>query len=199
MFSELDKLLARDAALCATMADELEDYLRSNVLFWEPNRRAPGGADLPKLTIGGLLLALRRLQTLRDRLASTQLEALDQAERALAFQKSEWRFRYQSKLTRDLRSRLDSWAWYLEDCCRGGESIIAHYPRQVETRVKIELLLAEADEVGLDVQGARQRQTDLDRRLRADFALGDFCWLDELAPGFPAERFWYVWGRPECQ
>jgi hypothetical protein len=196
MTQELEKLIARDAALSAAMADEIKDYLKSDVLFWEPDRRRPGGAQLLKLTIGGLLLAMRRLETLRDHLNPDQLRALARAGRELAFQKREWRGRFQTKLARDLRSQLNAWAWYLEDCEGQGESAIVHYPRQVETRVKIDLLLDEANGVELDVQESRQRQIALDRQLRADFLPGDFCWLDPLAAGFPQDRFWYLWGRP---
>jgi hypothetical protein len=196
MTQELEKLIARDAALCTAMADEMEDYLKSNVLFWEPDRRRTGGADLPKLTLGGLTLATRRLETLRHHLNPDQLRALARAGQELAFHKHEWRTRYQTKLARDLRSRLDAWAWYLDDCERQGKSAIVHYPHQVETRAKIDLLLDEATEVELEVTKSRQRQIVLDKQLRADFLPGDFCWLDPLAAGFPRDRFWYLWGQP---
>lgn len=196
MTQELARLIARDATLCQAMADEIDDYLKSNVLFWEPNRRRPGGADLPKLTIGGLLLATHRLEILRDHLTPDQAAALTRVEQELAFQKSQWRMRYQTKLARDLRSRLDAWAWYLDDCEQKGESAIVHYPRQVETRVKIGLLLDEAREVGLEADDARQRREALDERLRIAFIDGDFCWLEALVAGFPPDRFWFLYGFP---
>jgi len=178
------------------MADEIDNYLRSQELFWEPNRRRPGGEGLPKLTIGGLLLAMRRLETLREHLNPDQAAALAHTASELAFQQKEWRLRFQNKLARDLRSRFDAWAWYLDDCERQGESAIAHYPRQAETRVKIDLLLDEAGEVGLEVNESRQRQAALDERLRAVFDQGEFCWLEPLTAGFPQERFWYLYGTP---
>jgi hypothetical protein len=194
MTQKLAKLIARDVALCEAMADELESYLKSNALFWEPNRRRPGGSDLPKLTLGGLLLARQRLETSRQRLTPDQLWALDRAGRELAHHRSQWRTSYQTKLARDLRSRLDAWAWYLDDCQEQGEAASAHYPRQVETRVKIDLLLDEAAEVEVEVEKARRRLAALDERLRVDFVPGGFCWPDPLAVGFPVERFWYLWG-----
>jgi hypothetical protein len=198
MTQELERLIARDVTLCAAMADEMQDYVKSKTLFWEPDRGRPGGFHLPKLTFGGLLLAMRRLETLRDHLDLDQVETLERAGRELAFQKSHWQSRYQTKLARDLRSRLDAWAWYLDDCREQGESAIAHYPRQVETRVKIDLLLDEAAEVEVDVEESHQRQAALDGRLAALFSRGEFCWLEELAAGFPADRFWYLWGFPKA-
>ncbi len=196
MTQELERLVARDAALCEAMADEIGEYLKSSELFWEPNRRRPGGTDLPKLTIGGLLLAIQRLETLRGHLTTDQAETLVRVKEALATQKSQWRLRYQNKLARDLRSRLDAWAWYLDDCEAQGESAIVHYPRQVETRVKIDLLLDEAAEVGLEVKESRQRLGALDERLRLVFSRGDFVWIEPLATGFQTDRFWYLWGQP---
>lgn len=199
MDPELEKLVARDVALCEAMADEIKDYLQSRSLFWEPDRRRPGGADLPKLTCGGLLLALRRLETLRERLDAAQLQALTRAGRELAFHKAEWGVRYRTKLARDLRSRLDAWSWYLDDCRQQGEAATVHYSRQVGTRVKIDLLLEEALGVNQEVQQSRQRQLALDERLRADFVAGDFCWPGPLAVGFPGDRFWYLYGQPQVQ
>jgi ubiquinone biosynthesis protein UbiJ len=197
MLQALEQLVARDATLCAAMADEIRDYLKSSTLFWEPDRGRAGGAELPKLTVGGSLLAMRRLETLHGRLDPEQEQALARAREALALQKHEWGLRYQAKLARELRSRLDTWAWYLDDVKQQGERAIVHYPREVETRVKIELLMDEAAEVGLEVDEGRQRLTGLDERLGAQFIVGEFCWIEELAPGFPAERFWYLYGQPQ--
>jgi hypothetical protein len=197
MTPELERIIVRDVALCEAMSDEIKDYLRSTELFWEPNRRRPGGADLPKLTIGGLLLATRRLETLHDHLKPDPAQALTRAGRELTHQKSHWRLRYQNKLARDLRSRLDAWAWYLDDCQKQDKSAIIHYPRQVETRVKIDLLLDEAEEIGLEVKKSHRRKTGLDERLRTLFAKGGFCWISELAAGFPPDRFWYLYGSPQ--
>ena len=190
MAQKLDQLVVRDVALCEAMSDEIKAYLKSNELFWEPDRRRAGGADLPKLTLGGLLLARRRLETLRERLTPEQGRALGRAGRELAFHRSHWHTRYQTKLARDLRGRLDAWAWYLDDCREQGESAAAHYARQVEARVKVDLLLEEGDEVG----ESRQRLVALDGRLRVDFAPGAFCWEESLAAGFEVGRFWYLWG-----
>jgi hypothetical protein len=198
MTAQLEQLIARDTALSGAVADEMEDYLKSNVLYWEPNRRRPGGAGLPKLTFGGLLLAIRRLETVREHLDPDQAGTLTRAQQELRSQKSRWLSRFQDKLARELRSRLDAWAWYLEDCRKQGESAIIHYPHQVETRAKIDLLLDEAAEVKLEVGKSRRRQVDLDEHLRAFFTVGEFCWLGELAPGFPLDRFWFLYGFPRA-
>jgi hypothetical protein len=197
MTRDIEQLIARDIALCRAMTDELEDYLKSDVLFWEPNRNRPGGELLPKLTPGGFLLALRHLRTLQGRLRIEQIDALERAEQTLAKQKSQWRLRYGPKLARDLRSRLDTWDWYLEDLEKRPESAVIHYPREVETRAKIDLLLRDAHQIEWDADKKQQRLAALDERLRACFVPGDFCWLEALAPGFPRDRFWYLWGRPQ--
>ncbi len=193
----IDQLIERDVALCRAMVTEIEDYLRSNVLFWEPNRSLAGGEQLPKLTLGGLLLAMRRLETLRRRLEPSQEKALNQAGDSLIAERSAWPGRYGAKLDRDLQSKLDTWAWYLDDCQQRGESAIAHYPHQVADRVKIDLLLEEADEVGLEAASKRAKLAVMDKWLRTHFQPGDFCWPPALRPGFDSNRFWYLWGEIE--
>ena len=196
MTKQLEQLISRDTALCAAMADELEAYLKSDTLFWEPSRRQPGGLALPKLTIGGFLLAMRRLETLRDHLDANQRDVLARAGHELARQRSQWQLRYQSKLTRELRSRQDAWAWYLDDVRQQGEPAIAHYAHQVETRVKADLLLEELQNIGSDVEASRTRMAGLDQRLGGAFTVGEFCWIEELATGFPPDRFWFLYGFP---
>jgi hypothetical protein len=191
-----ESIIVRDTALCAALADELEAYLKSDTLFWEPSRRQPGGMGLPKLTIGGFLLAMRRLETLRDHLDANQREVLARARHELARQRSQWQLRYQTKLTRELRSRQDAWAWYLDDVRQQGEPVIAHYAHQVETRVKADLLLEELQNIGSDVEASVTRMAGLDQRLGGAFTVGEFCWIEELAAGFSPDRFWYLWGQP---
>jgi len=139
---------------------------------------------------------MRRLETLRDHLNLDQTDVLTRARRELAHQRSQWHLRYQNKLARELRSRQDAWAWYLDDVRQQGEPAIAHYAHQVETRVKAELLLEELRDGGSNVDESWMRQAALDQRLGAVFAVGEFCWLEELAAGFPPDRFWYLWGFP---
>ena len=197
MSQEIKRLIVHDMAFCEAMIEDMEAYLKSKVLFWEPNRGRVGGEVLSKLTFGRLLLAQRRLETLRERLNRAQEQMLAQVVQMLALNKRHWRSSYQDKLARDLRSCLNSWAWYLDDFERLEETPPAHYARQVENRVKAELLLQEVADIDLVVQKSRQRQRVLDAQLRADFVKGDFCWPAPLAPGFPQERFWYLWGRLE--
>jgi hypothetical protein len=191
-----ESIIERDTALCAAMADELKEYLKSDTLFWEPSRRQPGGLALPKLTIGGFLLAMHRLETLKDHLDLNQQDVLTHAERELTRQRSQWQRRYQNKLARELRSRQDAWAWYLDDVRQQGEPAIAHYAHQVETRVKADLLLEELRNIGSDVDASLTRQAGLDQRLGGAFTVGEFCWIEELAAGFPPDRFWYLYGSP---
>jgi hypothetical protein len=58
------------------------------------------------------------------------------------------------------------------------------------------LLLDEADKAGLEVEASRARQVALDQRLGTFFTVDEFCWIEELAAGFPPDRFWYLWGKP---
>ncbi len=47
------------------MAAELEDYLKSDVLYWHVSEPNPLGSHMPQLTIGALLEALTRAEASR--------------------------------------------------------------------------------------------------------------------------------------
>lgn len=174
----------------------MEDYLASDLVYW-PIR--PFSATFPTFSIGGLLESLRRLETLRDRLPPTARDDLEALKAQLDRLREAQRARYQQKLERELNSRLDAWAWYLEDYERRPEEAAASYPSQAHTRLKIELLIEEADRLGMDVGKIRNRLQALDQTLRRNWAPGPFLWEEPLQKAFPADRFWWLYGRPRSR
>ncbi len=172
----------------------MEDYLASDLVYW-PLR--PFSATFPAFSLGGLLESLRRLEALRDALpprAQAEVEALRaQLDRV----RERHRARYQRKLERELSSRLDTWAWYLEDYAQRPEEVTPSYPAQVPIRLKIELLLEEAERLGMDVGNARNRIRALDQALRRHWRPGPFLWEEPLQAAFPPDRFWWLYGRPQ--
>jgi hypothetical protein len=67
--------LEKDRAFLEASVPELEDYLLSDELYWPITAR---GFDLPRLTIGGILLAKARLEARGERIEAllTRLDAV---------------------------------------------------------------------------------------------------------------------------
>jgi hypothetical protein len=181
-----------DLAACQAMADEFEAYLQSDVLYWQMDAARSGGAQLPKLTISGFLERARRLQAAS--LSPTQRAALDDSTRRFEQARAAHRRRYESRALHDLRGRLDSWAWYLDDYAKQPNEEASYYPSRAHARLAIALLL---DELAGHPEAApfAQRLAVLDGQLRANWIGGAFVWHGSLAHAFPRERYWWLYGR----
>ena len=122
----------KDKAYLETGILELEDYLLSDELYWPITTR---GFDLPRLTIGGILLTKARLEARHERIESlaSQLDAIC----------SKWRVAWETKAGRGVMARMRLWGNYLSDYRHNPEGHADAYPREVSYRVMLHLLLAE--------------------------------------------------------
>ncbi len=194
MSQNLSDQVRQDLPVLQAMVAGLEDYLKSPVLFWPLEGRRIG-KPLPRLTIGGLLHRLRRLQALAPRLSADERAFLDEAESRLDELRQRFPDAFADKVRRELRSRLDSWQWFLDDCEEKGEECLVHYPHQVDARLKADLLLEIGREMGLDLHKEQERLASLDERLQEGFVKGDFVWDPALTGAFPRDPYWYLYGR----
>jgi hypothetical protein len=176
-----------EATVARAMLAELNDYLQSDVVFWQPKPNALG-ERMPKLTIGGLLEAL-----LRAEVGGAGGIAAMRAE--LEAVKTRHRDRYLRHAEQETRSRLDTWSWYLEDVRRAPADAAGYYANEVRARLKAELLLAELER---ERRGGaeRRRATALDAILRDMWQEGEFIWDERLKPVLPATRYGWLYGRP---
>lgn len=151
---------------------ELQTYLLSDVLFY------PLTHSLPRLTLGGLLLAQRRLHAYED--ASPLDLRLDTL-------RDKWRAAWEKKAAQEFETRLTLWRNYLDDC-REEETLRENYLREVRWRVMLALLVAElpADSSELNA---------LDQQLRTKFQTGGFIWDEALVREFSQDDFWFLYGK----
>lgn len=163
----------------------LSDYLLSEELFWPLS----GSVALPRLTLGGMLLAQRRLRGV----ATDPGEEIRfrRGEDALDAMRSKWRSAWERKAAREVRARFDLWRNYLQDYRAAPAEYADAYPREVRWRAMLHLLLAELSETPPQAQAL----AGLDRLLRGFFLPGAFVWETELAGAFPAGEYWYLYGR----
>ncbi|MBT3323427.1 MAG: hypothetical protein HN392_14165 [Anaerolineae bacterium] len=163
----------KDLLYIQTSLPELKKYLLSEILYY------PLTGSLPRLTVGGLLLAQHRVG--EEKLGTSLAQKL-------ATVKTSWRVAWTQKSTRELEARLRLWRNYLNDYRNKPEEYIADYPHEIRLRVMIELLSAEADQIPDEI-------TILDKLLRANFLSGEFIWDERLEAQFPEDRFWFLYGK----
>jgi hypothetical protein len=179
--------------IARAMTNELEAYLKADVLFWTIAADNPLGAQMPQLTIGGLLEALVRAECGRADLTPDQAAALDALRQQHDRIRDDRPVAYANKAVREFNSRLDVWSNYLDDVQRKPADVAAYYPHEVRTRAKIHLL---AQALGRDVPAAAQaRLSRLDARLLPMLQPGAFVWDTRLQAAFPNDTCWWLYGH----
>ena len=184
--------LERDLVVLEAMAAEMDEYLRSDVLFWPLS----GSGDLPRLTLGGYLMRQHRLLELRDLLDMEEQERLHAAIAQYHDALEEKVVRLEKKAHEELEARRRQWREYLRDAERGAG--ISYYPSAVETRDMIEALIAQMRVSPYQLQPEiPQKLALLDRQLRRHWQPGDFIWPPEWQPAYPSEEYWWLFGHPK--
>ena len=170
----------KDKAYVEAGIPELEDYLLSDELYWPITVR---GYDLPRLTIGGILLAKVRLET--------RSEWIESLAAQLNVVRSKWRVSWEAKAGRGVQARMRLWGNYLSDYRHNPEGNVDAYPHEVHYRVMLHLLMNE-----LSASPSEQKElVQLDSLLRVNLISSDFIWETELQAGFPREVYWYLYGK----
>jgi hypothetical protein len=169
----------------------LEAYLLSNDLYWPVRSPHPAGSPpFPSLTLSAMLLSEARLSS---PLTPHDLRAdVERARTELHLLREHWRTAWERKVEREFNARLKLWRDFLEEYRSRPAVHKDRYGYEAGRRVMIELLQAET-------RSLPAQQMDLlyalDELLRAIFVPGDFIWDDWTKPAFPAQPFWYLYGR----
>ena len=143
---------------------QLQDYLLSKELYY------PIGANLPQLTLGGILLSLARMGGTQAAQFEAQVEAV----------RSKWRSAWDTKASREIGARSRLWIDYLSEYRDDPKAGVRLYSQNVRYRVMMSLL--------------GKIEDDSDAFVKSVFREGGFVWEEECALNFPRETFWYLYG-----
>lgn len=180
----------QEIAALQIMAEELADYLLSDVLFWQ----LQAASNVPKLSLGMLLLTRQRLLAADAQLGAGQRAGRDEAIRKIEATLAKWQVASERKAEQELRTRLNLWQRFWDDCREEPRTCADNYSQEVTHRAMAELLLAEFPRLAASPEATPLR--GLDPTVRGKLQGDAFVWAPELQPGFPRERFWYLYGQP---
>lgn len=180
--------LDRDVRVLSAMASSLTPYLYENEMYGY----LPG--DLPRLTLGGLLMRLYRLSRLEDLLTTGQKSAVQTAKETFEAERSQWAAHYDAKLQHELKSRLSALDQFLYDCGEDLQGCVFSYPVQAEKRVMIEHLHDEAQARGVMTDELDTRLKQVDQKLRRVLADGGFIFDPRLQDAYPRTQYWWLYG-----
>jgi hypothetical protein len=172
-----------------TAVPELQEYILSNELYWtlRPVQRAPGGVQVPQLSIGNLQLSQARLAA--RSLSSSEQAELSDLQRSIEAVRSEWRANWGRKADQEFQSRLNLWQQYLRELRDDAKPSAVFYAREVRNRAILQLLQTEMSGAGPENEQLRM----LDGILRGVGRPGPFVWELELAGGFGQAAFWFLY------
>lgn len=174
-------------AYCQETAELLDRYLEDDSLFITLSLSYGGG--LARGSIGGLLEYQARLAA--GDLSSEQRAVL---EKSVQRYESARRMRgeaFQQKVEKELKSLLNTWAWYLDECKEDRQRCAADYVNQVWRRTRIHVLQQAVAALPAALAGQLAR---LDGRLRELFRPGDFVWDAEVRPFYSEAEYWWLYG-----
>jgi hypothetical protein len=181
-----------DLRALEAMVANLTPYLYEEALY---GTLAP---NLPKLTVGALLLRLQRLQGLGDSLSAPQWERLNQAQRRFEAERYEWLNHYKGKIEKELTSRLRSIRAFSSDYSDDPSKGRDNYLPVAAERTIVHYLQAEAKTQGVWSEEWASELRQVDMKLRG--SLGDeqgFIWAERLQTLYPAEDFWWLYSYPK--
>lgn len=184
--------LGQDAAVLAAMAEQMDQYLDSDILFWP----APRGG-MPALTLGGYLLREYRLRKLAGLLPAEQQAQTSAAMTRFNQVLADRVVRFEKKAHHELEARLRQWEEYLKDMDRGTFDRSSNYSTAVETRAIIQAILERLAMPPYETEARpKQHLALLDTRLRNIWQAGEFVWPAEWAAAYPQSDYWWLYGTP---
>lgn len=182
--------LYRDLVVLEAMAAEMDEYLRSDVLFWPLK-----DGDLPRLTLGGYLMRQHRLLELRDLLDIARQERLHEAVHTFHQALEEKIVRLEQKAHEELGARVRQWREYLREIKNGVG--LAYYASAVDTRAMLAALIAQLRVNPYELEEEYPRKVALlDRELSRYWESGNFVWPAEWKPAYPEKEYWWLYGQP---
>lgn len=188
--------LEKDLNEASKMAAGLEEYVRQDELYGNIGGGFFGGSNMPKLTVGALLMRLRRLDALREQMTQDQQAKLDEAKAALAHVRKEWNLHYEEKVTREAKSRLDAMQSFFRECAESKSLCASIYKPEIMRRTIVQELLREMTAQNIQSKDVDERVKDVDGKLRGHIVKTDFQWSSELTTIYPRDEFWWLYGQP---
>lgn len=183
-----------DLAVLAAEIEELEDYIIKGDIYRTVRVQTPAGVQTVQMSGGDLLSRLYRLEGERERLSAEQRSRSKDLALVARSTIYSLRTRFHDLLKREIKTRLDSLNWFLDDVMGDPKRANVEYPYEIRNRQRIQLM---TDELGQEITPELKSQISrIDDRIRLIVKPAGFVWDSQLEPIFPRDRFWYMYVTP---
>lgn len=183
-----------DLAVVREMANEMQDYLLGDDVYHTLIVKTPQGEERIQSSCGDLLARLHKLAGQEKQLSAAQREELAAIRRRIDAGTGSMRSQYHGLIEREIRARLNSLKWYLDDCAEDPRACRVQYPFEIRNRQRVaELMKALGDDASADLQSEVEA---IDRRLREATVSGEFVWDKRVKDVYPRDEYWYLYALP---
>ncbi|HAJ36541.1 MAG TPA: hypothetical protein DCL15_12710 [Chloroflexi bacterium] len=183
-----------DLAVLAAEVEELEEYIVKGEVYRTLRVPTPAGVQQVQMSGGDLLTRLYRLEGERESLPVEQRSRLKDLALQARSTIYSLRTRFHDLLAREVKARIDSLNWFLDDVLGDPKRARTEYPYEIRNRQRIAVMVEElAEDFTPELKAELKR---VDERIRLIVQPADFVWDSRLASIFPRERFWYLYVSP---
>jgi hypothetical protein len=183
-----------DLEIVEGMVPQLEDYLIKDEVYRTVILPTSSGDQNIRMTGGDLLARLHRLQGERASLTPEQQTRLDVAQSKADETIRSLRTRFNARLLREMKARLDSLRWFLDDCGADKMRCRTEYPFEIRNRQRVEEILKQVgQEVPNDLSILLSR---VDKRIREFAGPSGFVWGARAEKVYPRDHYWYLYLLP---
>lgn len=190
----------KDLKEALAMTDALKRYVRQDHLYGTVGSGGFfAGGKMPALTVGALLMRLRRLGMMaaQGKLSERQLAKLEQARQEHDEVAREWRVHYEAKMLREVNSRLDAMKPFFDECRQSQKLCARVYGPEALRRTIVEELMIAMEEHGMKDGTIVNKARKTDSTLRGFVVESSFVWDESLKPYYDDKRFWWLYNSPE--
>lgn len=197
--AEQNYTITTDLKEAQSMVGRLEQYVRQDELYVQMGGLGTlfGGAQMPALTVGALLLRLNRLTALQADMTAEQRAQLEQIRASHESVRSEWRLHYDEKLKREAHSRLVAMRRFFEECAENPRTCASNYRPEALRRTIVEEVINEMARLGIEDEELPGLVREIDSRLRRYVRPDAFLWDDRLQTVYGRDQFWWLYMQPE--
>ncbi len=187
--------IAQDLREAQAMTDSLESYLKQDQLYGSVGGGFFTAGRMPALTVGSLVMRLRRLNLLMPQLDDKQIAQLGAISAAHEQIRREWRHHYEEKLKREAKSRLEAMRPFFEEA-KDPQLASRVYGPEALRRTIAEECLTTLESLSVDTADLRKLARATDGRLRGYVAAAPFRWDAQLREVYPPQPFWWLHSAP---
>lgn len=195
--SEQKYAIEQDIKELEAMVQALVPYVYEDQLYGKVGGGGLfSGGTMPSLTLGALLMRIRRLRASDDQLTDDQRSRLDAVELQHEAVRKEWRAHYEGKLLKEANSRLDAMRTFFQECDDDPRTCANIYLPEALRRTIVQEILLVLPTLNLKSAELDSKVRRTDSSLRRYAQASEFIWSSILQPVYPKDTFWWLYSKP---